>query len=146
MARAHLEEAIQVRIEAIQGRAALYPDDSTIVGRNAATKEVSRVIKPGSYVLATKYYDGDPGDQYAMGFFEYWYDHFGQNRYIVVDNDGNSFRGNGFRCIASLSHRRGVWLCANIKLIDSLMDSFSIWHWYHAPWSELNEQAKTYRR
>ncbi|MDB5531534.1 MAG: hypothetical protein JWR51_4637 [Devosia sp.] len=51
------------------------------------------MIDKGAYVLATKYADGDPGDQWSIGF----YDRFEGGRHYVVDEDGQQFRGNGFR-------------------------------------------------
>lgn len=70
-------------------------------------------MNKGDYVLATKYEDGDPGDQYAVGFFDHTYDHFGQTRYMVTDNDGKQFRGNGFRRCEPITHDEGVWMIAH---------------------------------
>lgn len=50
----------------------------------------------GDYVLATKYADGDPGDQWCVGWLTGTTAH-DPPRYDVVDNDGQLFRGNGFR-------------------------------------------------
>ena len=94
-------------------------------------------IKKGDYVVATKYRDGDPGDQYAIGFYNGSFDTYGQTRHLVVDNDGKDFRLNGFRRIARVSARRGTWMVNHIAYIDKMMNRFSVWHWYHAPWREL---------
>lgn|GEM_PF-3363499 len=62
----------------------------------------------GDYVLATKYGDGDPGDPWALG----WYDGVqdSQGRHYVKDNDGNQIRGNGFRRVARIRKDVGRWL------------------------------------
>ena len=76
---------------------------------------VDRQVRPavaGDYVLATKYGDGDPGDGWALGFYagqmaEYKYL---PARHDVVDSDGNSIRGNGFRRVARIRKDVGRWL------------------------------------
>lgn len=67
-------------------------------------------MEKGNYVLATKYQDGDPGDQYAVGFFDGMLPKIGGDRYLVVDNEGNQFRNNGFRRIEPISDAEGRWL------------------------------------
>lgn len=94
-------------------------------------------IKNGDYVVATKYRDGDPGDQFCIGFYDTSFDHYGQTRHMVVDNAGKQFRANGFRRVARISKRRGEWMVNNIETIEKLMNRFSVWHWHRAPWSEL---------
>lgn len=64
--------------------------------------------KVGDYVVATKYADGDPGDHFCVGYYQGWYDHFGQPRHLVVDGSGKSFRANGFRRVAKVSSERGT--------------------------------------
>lgn len=75
-----------------------------------------------------------PQPPYASGS----YDHFGQTRYLVVDNDGKSFRHNGFRRVQRISSRRGNWLVKHIPTIDSMKDVHSVWYWVKAPWRQLN--------
>jgi hypothetical protein len=74
----------------------------------------------GDYVLATKYNDGDPGDAWALGFYD------GKlpepvvagivlpaaisPRYVVRDAAGNSIRPNGFRRVARIRKDVGAWL------------------------------------
>ena len=91
----------------------------------------------GAYVLASKYADGDPGDHFCVGFYNGSYDHYGQTRHLVVDNNGINFRANGFRRVAPISHRRGSWMVAHLVHIDRMKDRYSVWHWYRAPWREL---------
>ena len=86
-------------------------------------------LAKGDYVLATKYSDGDPLDGYAIGF----YDREQRDRHYVVDNDGNQFRGNGFRRVAKISHERGVWLVGHIPEIDKA--ARSVWWWKRAKMS-----------
>lgn len=76
------------------------------------------VVK-GTYVVATKYTDGDPGDQFCIGFYDGSYDHYGQTRYLVVDGEGKQFRHNGFRRIKRISARRGEWMVKNLAMIET---------------------------
>ena len=96
-------------------------------------------VKKGDYVLATKYRDGDPGDHFCVGFYDGFYMNGDSTRHLIVDNDGNQFRRNGFRRVAKVSRERGEWIVKHLKLIEDMKDRYSVWHWYHAPWAELNE-------
>ena len=60
----------------------------------------------GAYVLATKYSDGDPGDAWALGF----YDGERDGRHYVKDSAGKQIRGNGFRRVAAIRPDVGHWL------------------------------------
>lgn len=95
--------------------------------------------KPGDYVVATKYADGDPGDHFCIGFYQGNYDHFGKTRHHVVDDKGVSFRANGFRRVARIGTHRGAWMVAHLGHIERLKDRFSVWHWVKAPWRELEQ-------
>lgn len=64
----------------------------------------------GDYVLATKYNDGDPGDNWALGFYAGQMPEYTPPRYDVVDSSGKSIRGNGFRKVARLRKDVGRWL------------------------------------
>jgi len=94
--------------------------------------------KKGDYVVATKYADGDPGDQFCIGFYDGGYDHYGQTRHLVVDSHGKNFRHNGFRRVARVGAKRGTWMVQNIAHIERMMNRFSVWHWWKAPWRELS--------
>ena len=63
-------------------------------------------ISTGDYVLATKYSDGDPMDQWCVGF----YDGMLGNKYLVVDKEGVSFRPSGFRRVTKISKKRGEFI------------------------------------
>ena len=80
-------------------------------------------MESGDYVLATKYCDGDPGDQFSVGF----YDREEKGRHYVVDSDGDQFRENGFRRVAKISLARGEFIVKNTKEIE--MGSRSVWWW-----------------
>lgn len=82
-----------------------------------------RVFKKGDYVLATKWSDGDPQDQWCVGFYKEKYDHFGEARHIVTDNNGKSFRANGFRRVEPISKERGEIIVNNLKAIDAFPHS-----------------------
>lgn len=64
------------------------------------------VVAVGDYVLATKWTDGDPGDHWAIG----WYDGERDGRHYVKDNEGHQIRANGFRCVARIRKDVGRWL------------------------------------
>jgi hypothetical protein len=64
-------------------------------------------LNKGDYVLATKYRDGDPGDQFCVGFYDSFYMNGSSTRHLVVDGEGNQFRRNGFRRVAKVSRDRG---------------------------------------
>lgn len=66
--------------------------------------------KVGDYVLATKYSDGDPGDGWALGFYAGPMTQYTPHRYDVIDSDGKSIRGNGFRKMARIRKDVGRWL------------------------------------
>jgi hypothetical protein len=80
-------------------------------------------MEKGDYVLATKYYDGDPLDHWCVGF----YDREENGRHYIVDNDGKQFRGNGFRRAARISHERGFFILRNTEEIE--MSCRSLWWW-----------------
>jgi len=81
----------------------------------------------GDYVLATKYSDGDPQDQWSIGFFDSMLPKAGGNRYMVVGGDGNQFRGNGFRRAQKIGANEGKWLLEHAAEIES--SGRSLWDW-----------------
>ena len=102
----------------------------------------SKPVKKGDYVVATKYGDGDPGDQFCIGTYDGSFDHFGEMRHLVLDNDGKNFRHNGFRRVERVTSKRGAWLVAHLAYIEKMQDQYSVWHWVHASWAELNSVAQ----
>lgn len=107
-------------------------------------KPAGRPLKEGDYVVATKYADGNPGDHFCVGFYAGCYDHLGQTRHLVVDSEGNPFRHNGFRRAEHVSPKRGTWMVNHLKHIEALMDRYSVWHWWRAPWRELENVRDSY--
>lgn len=77
----------------------------------------------GDYVLATKWGDGDPNDQWCVGFF----DREDDGRFYVVDNAGNQFRATGFRRVKKISQRRGEFILRNKEQVIS--HNRSLWWW-----------------
>lgn len=72
-------------------------------------------LNEGDYVLATKYSDGDFGDQWCVGA----YSHAESGRHYVIDDNGKQFRMNGFRYARKISHFVGVFICKNAPMGDS---------------------------
>jgi hypothetical protein len=95
-------------------------------------------IKKGDYVLASKYRDGDPEDQFCIGFYDGSFGDGTGTRHLVVDSQGKQFRRNGFRRVARSGTERGKWMVKHIKLIEEYRDRFSVWHWWRASWKELS--------
>jgi hypothetical protein len=93
-------------------------------------------IAKGSYVFATKYNDGDPGDAWAVGYY------IGPaedrpGRHLVGDKNGNLFYGpKGFvRVRANLRDDVGRWLIEHSKILEaSPPGSINMWTMltYHA--------------
>lgn len=77
--------------------------------------DVGTSVVKGDYVLATKFSDGDPGDAWAVGF----YDRRDGDRHYVVDGDGQQIRGNGYRRVGLITHEFGAWLLANAAALES---------------------------
>jgi hypothetical protein len=95
-------------------------------------------MQHGDYVLATKYDDGDPGDGYAVGFYDRQLDYVsGVTRHLVVDGEGKQFRGNGFRRVELIHETEGRWLIQHFPEFKPLeMDveteevtGKSVWDW-----------------
>ena len=87
-------------------------------------------MKIGTYILATKYSDGDAHDHWAVGFLKGEFKVGSNIRYDVVDKDGNLFRHNGFRRIQKITAKEGEWI---IKQGDAMKLADSVWHclrWY----------------
>lgn len=89
------------------------------------------ILKAGDYVLATKFCDGDPGDQWVVGFFTGMLQKTSGDRYMVANTEGNQFRGNGFRRVKKISANRGRWLLEHKHEIE--YSSRSLWWWVRAP-------------
>ena len=114
-------------------------------GAGEAGANLNDLLCVGDYVLATKYHDGDPQDYWCVGFYHSTLDYGeSQNRYQVVDGDDKQFRGNGFRRIKKISHRRGKWLLDNATQIEA--SGFSVWHWARKRMRHITPTSATQRR
>lgn len=81
------------------------------------------MVEIGSYCLATKYGDGDPGDAWAVGYY------IGElptrppgstPRHLVGGADGKSYRANGYRRVrAGLRPDVGAWLLSVAKELET---------------------------
>lgn len=78
------------------------------------------------YVLATKWGDGDPQDQWCVGFYNGKL-RYEIPRYSVIDNEGKEFRHNGFRRVKKISVERGKWILEHINEIQQ--SNKSLWWW-----------------
>lgn len=76
----------------------------------------------GDYVLATKWSDGDPLDQWSVGF----YDRTENGKHFIVDKDGKQMRMNGFRRIGNIRPEFGEWLIMAAQMLE-LAPSISLW-------------------
>lgn len=94
---------------------------------------ISPKLKKGDYVLATKWQDGDPLDQWCIGFYDGMYCY---GRFLVVDKDGKQFRANGFRRAEKISKARGKWLLEIKEVIEKQTrtgSKRSLWGWLRQP-------------
>ena len=78
--------------------------------------ELSLNPNEGDYVLATKYSDGDFGDQWAVGT----YSKYENERHFVTDGSGDQFRSNGFRYARKISDFVGRYIIDNVPKNEPL--------------------------
>lgn len=95
---------------------------------------IEHVMPVGSYVLGTKYDDGDPGDAWGVGYYLESFRLAGNEtyglRHRVVDNDGNYLYGpKGFvRIRSGLQSDVGHWLVSNADALQrSPPGSINLW-------------------
>lgn len=81
------------------------------------------MIDKGEYVLATKYGDGDPADQWCVGF----YDRLKDGRHYVTDGEGHQYRGNGFRRAQVIASAEGEWLLAARIDLERMPPGANLW-------------------
>lgn len=82
-------------------------------------------LQIGDYVLATKYSDGDPCDQFAVGFISGKTPH---GRWLVIDQDGVNLRANGFRRAARITPEEGSYLVSLFSMIGDKPGRSLWWH------------------
>lgn len=91
---------------------------------------IDHVIPQGTYVLATKYNDGDPGDAWGVGCYLESFKLGDRQRHRVLDGDGNYLYGpKGFqRMRAGLQSDVGHWLVNNADTLQrSPPGSINLW-------------------
>jgi hypothetical protein len=93
----------------------------------------------GDYVLATKYEDGDCQDHWCIGFYAGKTMH-APPRHNVVDGEGKSFRGNGFRRAKRITPERGAWMLKHAKDIE--LSIRSVWFWARCPMDYFTDKTK----
>lgn len=87
---------------------------------------MNKVPKLGSYVLATKWSDGDPGDAWAVGFLNGFHDFNG--KFLVGNDEQHTFRINGYSYCAEISDEVGDWLIKNDTVLESSVPgSVNLW-------------------
>lgn len=77
------------------------------------SEETSKPYQPlpeGTYVLATKYSDGESGDDWCVGFIKHDALIERKERHHVVDSEGRLFRGNGFRRAEPIERNEGDYI------------------------------------
>lgn len=99
-------------------------------------------ISIGDYVIATKYSDGDSKDHWVIGFFNGQIKEYGETypRYDVIDENGNQFRGNGFRRVQKISRLRGSELLKVRYAIEHI--DRSVWFWVRSKISDIQELSE----
>ena len=94
-------------------------------------------VKIGDYVLATKYIDGDPCDQWCIGFVsEHWPN---KKRWLVRDSEGNNFRHNGFRRAETITAEAGEGI---LRLMQAGAQPDSMWRLRDAVVADIDTTAK----
>lgn len=86
---------------------------------------MKRPLVRGDYVLATKFFDGDPCDHFFVGFFR---EMLCGDRYLVEDGNGRLARASGFRRCERISERVGRALVAAMPFIGD-RPGRSVWWW-----------------
>ena len=84
------------------------------------------MLKQGDLVLATKYSDGDPQDHFCVGYFRDMTTH-DEPRYNVVNEDGELFRGNGFRKCRKIEKAHAQEIINKFEIIER--SGISVWKW-----------------
>jgi hypothetical protein len=96
-------------------------------------------LKEGDYCLATKWSDGEAWDHWAVGFYGGCTPH---GRFIIVDEQGISFRAGGFRRCSQITQEQGDYLLSNALELEragtclwGLIEDRRLWEKGPQPWS-----------
>lgn len=92
-------------------------------------------MKPGDYVLATRWSDGNPREPFYIGFLLNTYKTSGQTRYLLCNKDGTAPKGmtNGFRRCEKISEETGALLVKAIPIFEQGATARSLWYWKRNP-------------
>ena len=109
---------------------------------------INHIYPSGTYVLATKYNDGDPGDAWGVGYYleSFTLAEKGHTRHRVIGNDGAYLYGpKGFVKIRDrLRSDVGAWLVANAATLQaSPPGSINLWTMLTDVAFEHDEQKET---
>ena len=87
------------------------------------------MLTPGDYVLATQKISGKPYFSWALGFYVGKHD----EKYILIDNDGNIIDKEGFAKAQKITKSRGEFIIKNLNNIEE--NKMSLWWWAVCPLS-----------
>lgn len=73
-------------------------------------------IQQGDYVLATKWSDGDPGDNWGVGFYDRSDE---RGRHYVKDGNGQQIRANGYRRVGKITLEVGRRLLSAADVLEA---------------------------
>jgi hypothetical protein len=108
---------------------------------------IEHIFPVGTYVLGTKYNDGDPGDAWGVGYYLESFRLPGNDlRHRIVGNDGSYLYGpKGFVKIrAGLQSDVGHWLVNNADALErSPPGSINLWAMLTDKAFSLHEDAAT---
>jgi hypothetical protein len=93
--------------------------------RRDPAASLGSLLPVGSYVLATKWEDGDPGEHFFVGFVSGYTRH---GRYLIADGAGKIQRANGFRRAEKITADEGAALVAMIPRISDRSGQSLWWH------------------
>lgn len=81
---------------------------------------ITHEVPQGTYVFATKYHDGDPGDAWGVGYYLETFQLGEQKRHRVIGNDGGYLYGpKGFvKMRPRLRSDVGKWLVDNSAALE----------------------------
>jgi hypothetical protein len=98
---------------------------------------MSNDIHKGDYVLATKWHDGSPHDQWCVGFYIGETEHK-TPRHDVAHSDGTLFRHNGFRRVKKISGNRGAFILRHKEVVQYAHKS--LWWWARCSMKMVNAE------
>lgn len=89
--------------------------------RKYDSEVITHVVPPGTYVIGTKYEDGDPGDAWGVGYYLESFTINGRTRHRIIGNDGSYLYGpKGFVKIRDgLTSEVGAWLVKHSAALEA---------------------------